>query len=269
MYKDSSYSDFLKQIQKHLTNPSQLDKRPGIELYEKTALNLLVASVDNANCVEPLISNEYVAAQFWEKILGHKNSDILIVAWTKLMYIVQKTNSPMLYDLGFMTVIKNLDEPVEDPDLQDAIFQFVYDAFIAVERSSEHIQYTFVKEEDKCCMSMHVFTKLCQQLKKKTFYPRGEFFKLFGKSFGYILNYYKVCLHNFVMIYTKLSFPNFNCYFQNGNVPRDAKKIVYSTFLSHSDMEANVDCRLGISEVLFDIYMDDPKKHDDCKFSLI
>lgn len=168
-----------------------LKRRPAIELYEVAAVTVLITALD-ANYPGPLANNEYVAAQFWESALSHKNREVLTVIWKRLIRIIQKTNSPMLYDLGFMTAIKCLDKPVDDPDLQDAMFEFMFYAIEEIEKDVDYTQYTFSTDEEKNSMCMHIFEKLSEQLTMQTFYPRGEFLKLFGETFGYLLKNYKV-----------------------------------------------------------------------------
>lgn len=201
IFKESQFLNLLAKIQSHLADNKILKKRPGIELYELTALNLVITALDTEHYTGPLVSNEYMAAQFWESILKHKNADVLTASWSKFMCIVQKTNSPVLYDLAFMTAVRGLDQLVDDPDLQDAMYEFLYCAIKDMDKDFEFIQYTFSKEEEKNYMCMHIFNKLTLQLKMKTFYARGEFFKLFGKTFGFLLRNYKVMIRFIQMIF--------------------------------------------------------------------
>ncbi|XP_011499333.1 PREDICTED: thyroid adenoma-associated protein homolog [Ceratosolen solmsi marchali] len=243
IYKETIFLNILEKIQLHLTNRKILIKNPGIELYEITAVNLLITSLDNDNYTGPLINNQSSASKFWILLLHHNNTEMLSVIWSKLIYIVQKTNSPMLYNLGFMTSVKTLQAPITHSDVQDEVFEFMYKAIIDMEKDVQYTHSTFTTEMEKFLMCIKIFKKLSFQLKMKTFYPRGTFFKLFGKTFGIILKKY----NDF-----KLDF----------KILKEFKIIIYDTFLNYSDMESNIDCRIGISEVLFDLYINPMKNHD-------
>ncbi|OXU19645.1 hypothetical protein TSAR_015763 [Trichomalopsis sarcophagae] len=238
-YEQDWILNLIDKVQLHLTDNKILKRRPEIQRYEHTAVNLMVIAINNFYYKGPLLVNEYMAAQFWESVLKHTNTDVLTTCWTKLMIIIKKTRSPMLYDLAFMTAVRSLDKLVEDPDLQDSIYAFLYSVVQRMHETYDYMQYTFSKEEEKKYMCMHIFNKLSSQLKMETFYPRGEFFKLFGKTFGLLLEYYK-----------------------DTEISTESKMIIYDAFLSQSSMESNFDCRLGVSEVLFDLYLDISKKDD-------
>lgn len=190
---DYDFLSLFEKIQVHVSSKGILKKRPGIELYEVAAIELIISTVDNTHYNGDLKSNEVVSAQFWEKIFSHQNTELLQLVWLKVIRVVQNTHSMMLYDLAFMTAISKIGQQVNDPYLQEAVYGFLNNAINEMEKDSEYIQYTFSKEEEKSRMCMHILSQLYEQLKTKTFYPRGEFFRLFGKLFGVLLRRHEVC----------------------------------------------------------------------------
>ncbi|XP_014206735.1 thyroid adenoma-associated protein homolog [Copidosoma floridanum] len=236
--RGSNYLNLHVKIQAHLMDNNVLKRKPGIELYEVAAINLLLTE----NYFGSLINNEYFSPQFFDYLLKHRNEEVLSISWSKLIYVILKTNNAMLYDLGFLKAVKALDKPADDPDLQESIHDFLYRALQEMERGNECTECTFSKDDEKVYMCMHIFTKMSQAMKAKDFHPRGNFLKLFARTFGYLLRTRK-----------------------DTELTMAAKKVMYDAISTYSTMESNIDCRIGISEVMPLLYIginDKTKKND-------
>jgi hypothetical protein len=175
-----------------LTNKTILVKSPGTELYEITAVNVLFVIFDNENYTGPLLNNSCIAFKFWTTLLHHNNSEMLSVIWPKLISLIRKTNSIILYDIGFMTCMKILNAPITNPDLQEAVFEFMYKAIIDMDKNAQYTCRISITEDEKFLKCVRICKKVSLYLQMKAFYPRGNFFKLFGKTFGIMLQKYNV-----------------------------------------------------------------------------
>ncbi|XP_058805836.1 thyroid adenoma-associated protein homolog [Phymastichus coffea] len=246
MHKEP-FSEVMEKLLSHVTNNIILDKMPGIEIYESTATQVIITAINSEHYTGPLLNSEYANTQFWERVLNHKNPKVLTIVWLNLMNFIRKTNCLSLFELGYMTSIKVLDEPCEDPDLQDSIYSFIFSAIEEIEKESTFVQCNFSKNEEQVTavnMCVHIFNTLSHQMNTNEFYPKGEFFKLIGKTYGFLVR---------------------NA--SNSEVQKDSKSTLYEAILKYSDMKANIDCRLGISEILFELYVDHSLK-DDIHFML-
>lgn len=245
MYK-KPFSETIERLLSHLTYDNRpLKQRPGVETYESTATQVLITAMCSEHYEGIVLNDEDSRAQFWERVLNHKKPEVLTVAWSNLMKVIRKTNSAMIFELGYMSSIKIFDEPCNDPDLQDAIFDFIYSSIVEMERNSSFVQYDFSKGEEHITflsMCVHIFNKLIEHMKNKEFYPKGEFFKLLGKTYGFL---------------TRNGMDN--------QMQNNSNITIYEAFLDYSGMEANFDCRLSISEILYELYIDHRLTDNICK----
>ncbi|KAJ8688100.1 hypothetical protein QAD02_023895 [Eretmocerus hayati] len=239
IYDDATFAKLLERITLYLSNHKSLKTSPGIELFEISSVEFLITTLKSPKYSGGLIKNEYILNTFAEKLVQHENPEVLAAAWSNMIHIIRRTKSPLLFDMAFMKAITSLNIKIYDPEYQDAILEFIYQALVDFHQNDrEYIDCIFKNQNERRSIYSHILEQLLLKLNIKRFYPREAFFKLLGKVVGSLLKYGTDFLIE-----------------QNG-------KKIYRLFSKLSSLESNIECRTGISEVLFDLYIDpENQKH--------
>lgn len=229
-YKMITYSilqNISSTLKRHVLDNSILKQAPSQEIYKVSAVKLII-----------YIGQTYmfnITARIHLHILSVPEPELQTIAWTTIIEGINGASCPhekrLLNDRAIdvaCNAINNL--PKYNPELQDAIFDFLYASLMFMEKSS-----TTEDHYDKQEICNLVLNKMRVNNQRHSYCERSSYLRLLGKS------------------YTTL-----RCELQDKTISLECTEDVYSNFCDNSWISIlEVDYRTSVFEIMYELYYTD------------
>ncbi|KAI4501053.1 hypothetical protein M0802_003856 [Mischocyttarus mexicanus] len=224
MIIDSILLNISSTLKRHVLEHNILKQAPSQEIYKVSAVKLIV-----------FIGQHYmfnITARIHLHILSVPELELQTIAWTTLIEVINGATCPherrLLNDRAIDVACNSLDYlPKYNPELQDAIFDFLYASLMFMDKSSA--TEDLYDKQEICNL---VLNKMRINIKKHTYCERRSYLRLLGKSY--------CTLH---------------CELKDDTISTKCTEDVYSYFCQNlwiSSLE--VDFRRSVFEIMYELY---------------
>lgn len=168
--------DLFPRIKLHLVENKVLSNGPGREVYEIAAGKFFTYRSARGD----------KNSSFWTPLLHHENLDVRVVAWKKSAELVTAVNvDPSFRESQLRDALveaeKAIDKsPIEDPNFEEALFEFLY----VIITESDRDNTSNIDPPMFLNFIQRLATHLSEKLNDKKYYVRAAFLKLLGALYG-------------------------------------------------------------------------------------
>ncbi|XP_047346981.1 thyroid adenoma-associated protein homolog isoform X3 [Vespa velutina] len=224
MITDTILLNISSTLKRHILEHNILKQAPSQEIYKVSAVKLIV-----------YIGQNYVfniTARIHLHILSVPEPELQTIAWSTIIEVINGATCPhekrLLNDRAIDVACNSISYlPKYNPELQDAIFDFLYASLMFMDKSS-----TTEDRYDKQEICYLVLNKMRINNQRHSYCERNSYLRLLGKSYS--------TLH---------------CELKDNTISIECTEDVYSNFCDNSWIGSlEVDFRRSVFEIMYQLY---------------
>ncbi|XP_035729863.1 thyroid adenoma-associated protein-like isoform X2 [Vespa mandarinia] len=224
MITDTILLNISSTLKRHILEHNILKQAPSQEIYKVSAVKLIV-----------YIGQNYmfnITARIHLHILSVPEPELQTIAWSTIIEVINGATCPhekrLLNDRAIDVACNSISYlPKYNPELQDAIFDFLYASLMFMDKSS-----TTEDRYDKQEICYLVLNKMRINNQRHSYCERNSYLRLLGKSYS--------TLH---------------CELKDNTISIECTEDVYSNFCDNSWIGSlEVDFRRSVFEIMYQLY---------------